>query len=113
MTNDQPLGINQSYDTNIEYLSKIQSDDDLYTLSKANEEFNNLKFINKHNSLDINVDNELSLTTSIQKQTLEYKKHNEMNFCFYFSCYGFNKFVHVCFVFIFIFIFIFVFITTG
>ena len=29
MTNDQPLGINQSYDTNIEYLSKIQSDDDL------------------------------------------------------------------------------------
>ena len=49
MTNDQPLRINQSYDTNIEYLSKIQSDDNLYTLSKANEEFNNLKFIHKHN----------------------------------------------------------------
>lgn len=76
MTNNQSLGINQSYDTNIEYLSKVQSDDDLYTLSKANEEFNNLKFLHKYNSLDINVDNELSLTTSIHKQNMEYKKHH-------------------------------------
>lgn len=49
----------QPFDTTIEYLSKVQSEDNIYTLSKASEEYNNLKFLHKHNSQDISVDDEL------------------------------------------------------